>query len=58
MCKAAQASLTNVLASENDSVVRVALVMVARPVSPEEKVTNPDNIEGMFWELHQQERGS
>ena len=54
MAKATQASLTKVIADENQGVVHVAMVTVGGVVSPEEKLNNPDNIATKFWELYQQ----
>ncbi|KAI9878497.1 MAG: hypothetical protein M1830_000729 [Pleopsidium flavum] len=56
MAKAAQASLTKVLADENKDVVHVALVTVGGQVTPEEKVNNPQNIATKFWELYEQKK--
>lgn len=58
MAKAAQASLTKLLADENKDVVHVALVTIGGQVSPEEKVDNPANIATKFWELYQQKKGN
>ena len=58
MAKAAQASLTKVLAEEFKGLVHVALVTVGGSVSFEEEFNNPDNIASKFWELYQQKKGS
>ena len=58
MAKAAQASLTKLLAVGNKDVVHVALVTIGGKVSPEEEVRNPENIAAIFWELYQQKKGS
>ena len=58
MAKAAQASLTKLLAEENKDVVHVALVTVGGPVTPEEEVNNPANIATKFWELYEQKIGN
>ena len=58
MAKAAQASLTKLVADDNKDVVHVALVTVGGPVAPEEKVNNPPNIATKFWDLYQQKKGS
>ena len=57
MAKTAQASLTKVLAAENENIIHVALVTVGGAVSPEEKVRNPANIATKFWELYEQRKG-
>ena len=54
MAKAAQASLTKVLAEVNKDIVHVALVTVGGQVSPEEEARNPENIATKFWKLFQQ----
>ena len=58
MAKAAQASLTKLLAEEYKDMVHVALVTVGGQVTPEEKVNNPANIATKFWELYEQKKGS
>ena len=58
MAKAAQASLTRVLAEETKGLVHVALVTVGGTVTFEEEVNNPSNIATKFWELYQQKKGS
>ena len=58
MAKAAQASLTKLLAGENKDLVLVALVIVGGQVTPEEKVNNPGNIATKFWELYEQKKGN
>ncbi|MCJ1391797.1 hypothetical protein MMC18_004664 [Xylographa bjoerkii] len=58
MAKAAQASLTKLLAADNSDVVHVALVTVGGQVTPEEEVNNPANIATKFWELYEQKKGS
>ena len=58
IAKAAQASLTKLLAEENKDVVHVALVTVGGQVSPEEETNNPQNIATKFWSLYEQNRGN
>jgi len=57
MAKAAQASLCKLLAAENGGLVHVAMVTVGGVVGMEEKVNNPGNIAGKFWELWEQKKG-
>ena len=57
MAKAAQASMVKVLTQENKDAVHVALITIGGPVSPEEKVNNPQNIAEKFWGLWKQEKG-
>lgn len=57
MAKAAQATMTRILADENND-IHVALVLVGGEVSLDEKINNPANIATKFWELFQQKEGS
>lgn len=57
MAKAAQATMTKVLAEENKDIVHVALLTVGGEVSVEEKDRNPENIAGLFWKLYLQKKG-
>lgn len=58
MAKAAQASLTTLLAEQNKDVVHVALVTVGGQVSPEDEVNKPENIATRFWSLYDQKKGN
>ena len=58
MAKAAQASLTKLLAGENKNVIHVALMTVGGQVTPEKKVNNLANIATKFHELYEQKKGS
>jgi len=58
MAKAAQASLTKLLAEEQKDVVHVALVTIGGQVTPSEEVNNPENIATKFWTLYEQKKGS
>jgi NAD(P)-dependent dehydrogenase (short-subunit alcohol dehydrogenase family) len=55
MAKAAQASLTKMLAEQNKD-VHVAIISVDGPVTWEEKINNPVNTAKKFWEAWE-ERG-
>ena len=58
MAKAAQASLTKLLAENNKDIVHVAHITIGGQVTPEEPVNNPSNIATKFWELYEQKKGS
>lgn len=57
MAKAAQTSLTKILAAGIEDVVHVALVTIGGHVSPEEEVNNPAHIATAFWKLYEQKKG-